>query len=295
MKKVFILLIFALLVSCNKETFKTEDAPESKSVESGSKEAAGEVRKTETPDSIKKMYGYYTGDFTAVKFNEESEFTYNNRITISLDSIVGDTLYGYSVAAGNNRPFAGKIDYINNSYQAKVSEPGDDKYDGEFSFTIYPDSQKIAGVWNSYKKDLMVTMREYNLEKREFAYNKNSSIPEGKNWNTLYESNPKFPDKIEQISGEISNINASNTLLKNSDVDNLYKGDLEVIRNSIYARHGYSFKNRKMRYFFDNSIEWYMPVSTDVRNNLTDIEKKNIDLIKRFEEHAENYYDEYGR
>jgi len=38
-----------------------------------------------------------------------------------------------------------------------------------------------------------------------------------------------------------------------------------------------------------------MPVSTDVRAQLTDLEKKNIDLIKRYEEHAEKYYDEYGR
>lgn len=50
-----------------------------------------------------------------------------------------------------------------------------------------------------------------------------------------------------------------------------------------------------MRYFFDNYIDWYMPVNTDIRNSLTDIEKRNIELLKRYEEHAENYYDEYGR
>jgi hypothetical protein len=38
-----------------------------------------------------------------------------------------------------------------------------------------------------------------------------------------------------------------------------------------------------------------MPVSTDVRTKLTDTELKNIDLIKRYEEHAEKYYDVYGR
>ncbi|MBK6507347.1 MAG: YARHG domain-containing protein [Ignavibacteria bacterium] len=46
---------------------------------------------------------------------------------------------------------------------------------------------------------------------------------------------------MEKISGDVSSINASNVLLRKSDVENLYKGDLEVIRNSIYARHGYSF------------------------------------------------------
>jgi hypothetical protein len=141
----------------------------------------------------------------------------------------------------------------------------------------------------------MVTKRTYSLGKRDFVYNKENRIPDEKDWNTLYEQNPRFPDKIELISAEISKINASNTLLTKSDVENLYKGDLEIIRNSIYARHGYSFQNRKMRYFFDNEIDWYMPVTTDVRNELTETEKKNIDLIKRYEDHAESYYDSYGR
>ncbi len=42
-------------------------------------------------------------------------------------------------------------------------------------------------------------------------------------------------------------------------------------------------------------VDWYMPVATDVRDKLTDTEKQNIDLIKRFEEHADKYYDDYGR
>ncbi|MBK8983472.1 MAG: YARHG domain-containing protein [Ignavibacteria bacterium] len=296
MKTALLLILVFVFVSCNKEdNTKLENAKDTKSNQSESTEKAGEVKKTETPDSLTKMYGFYTGDFIAVKYDENSDLTYNNKITVSLDSIEGDMLFGHSVVAGNNRPFKGRIDYKNNSYIVKAAEPGDDKYDGEFTFTVYPDSQKIAGVWNSFKSDLLVTMREYDLKKKSFTYNKNYNIPSDKDWNVLYEKHPKFPDKIEQISGEISNINASNTLLKNSDIENLYKGDLEVIRNSIYARHGYSFKSRKMRYFFDNNIDWYMPVSTDVRNELTETEKKNIELIKRFEEHAENYYDEYGR
>jgi pyridoxine 5'-phosphate synthase PdxJ len=75
----------------------------------------------------------------------------------------------------------------------------------------------------------------------------------------------------------------------------MFKGDLEVLRNSIYARHGYSFRNRKMRYIFDNYTEWYMPVSLNVEKELTEIEKKNIDLLKRYENHAAKYYDEFGR
>ena len=78
------------------------------------------------------------------------------------------------------------------------------------------------------------------------------------------------------------------------DVENMHKGDLEVMRNSIYARHGYSFKNRKMRYVF-NHVDWYVPMFTDIRENLTTLEKENIALMKRYEQHAERYYDTFGR
>ena len=50
-----------------------------------------------------------------------------------------------------------------------------------------------------------------------------------------------------------------------------------------------------MRTLFDNAITWYMPVSTDVTSLLTETEKKNIALIKRYEAHAEKYYDVFGR
>ncbi len=83
-------------------------------------------------------------------------------------------------------------------------------------------------------------------------------------------------------------------LLTSDDVNNLYKDDLRYMRNEIYARHGYSFKLKEVREWFDNE-DWYMPVSTDVRKKLTAIEMKNEKLIKHFEKYAEDNYDDYGR
>ena len=39
----------------------------------------------------------------------------------------------------------------------------------------------------------------------------------------------------------------------------------------------------------------YVPNNVDILVLLTAIEKKNIDLIKRYEKYAEEYGDEYGR
>ena len=67
-----------------------------------------------------------------------------------------------------------------------------------------------------------------------------------------------------------------------------------MLRNSIYARHGYSFRKRQLRAYFDKQ-DWYIPVHANIKSDLTEIEKKNIQLLLKYEEHAEEYYDEFGR
>jgi len=70
--------------------------------------------------------------------------------------------------------------------------------------------------------------------------------------------------------------------------------DLEIIRNTIFARHGYTFKKKAVRQFFD-WVNWYIPVTDDVSSKLTPIEKKNIALLQRFEKYATDNYDTFGR
>lgn len=56
--------------------------------------------------------------------------------------------------------------------------------------------------------------------------------------------------------------------------------ELKIMRNEIYARHGYIFKTDDMISYF-NSQAWYTPRSRDV--SLTTLEKKNVALIKSYE------------
>lgn len=296
MNKIIILVLLALLTSCSKKTEPNKETGEVKreSVETPEgKNKTGESSGNNQKNI--KIFGYYTGGFEAVKYDETKDYVYENRITISLDSIAGTQLFGHSIVAGNNRPLAGSFSISGSIYSVNASEPGDDKYDGKFSFKVLGDSGIIEGKWIANDPKLMVSERKYRLTRREFKYDPNLELPEDVQWAELYTQNPKFPDKVEQITGDVVKLNASARLLSKQDVENLYKGDLEIIRNSIYARHGYSFKTRRIRFIFDQFVEWYMPVTTDVRNDLTETEKKNIDLIKRYEEHAEKYYDEYGR
>jgi hypothetical protein len=239
--------------------------------------------------------GYYVGAFLGVEINFNKNPAVTNKINISIDSIGQDELFGHSVVAGNDRLFSGSITREGDKLQVVAREPGDDHYDGVFTFTIYPKTNSISGNWEANNKKLAVPKREYDLEKQLFVYDPNQALTEEVMFTGLYEKYPKFEDREEGLTEDVFKFNASSERLKKEDIENMYKGDLEVMRNAIYARHGYSFKNRKMRFIFDNLVHWYMPVSTDIRSDLTDLERKNIDLLKRYEEHADRYYDVFGR
>ena len=323
MKKILILLIVAGLFACGNST--NEQSTQETSTESEvnpttksevNSKAESEVNSTtelvsdEVPNQAIEepeeepvtsphdaYLGYYVGSFKASRFRESRRPSYINKINISIDKITEDSIYGHSVVAGNDRPFKGAYEMEGTVYSAIVKEPGDDRYDGVFYFKLNPNEKRVKGTWHANNQNLAVYERSFNLSKRTFKYDPDLDLPEDVSWAELYSRNTseEFVEEGEFLTEDVLKINASNRLLKKEEVENMYKGDLEIIRNAIYARHGYSFKNRKSRYIFDSYVDWYMPVSTDIRAKLTSIELQNIDLLKRYEQHADRYYDVFGR
>lgn len=73
--------------------------------------------------------------------------------------------------------------------------------------------------------------------------------------------------------------------LSYSDLSNKTTKELEIMRNSIYARYGYRFKRDDLFNHF-SQYSWYNPTTSDmstVYNSMSDIEKYNIDFIKKHE------------
>ncbi|WP_066406423.1 YARHG domain-containing protein [Flavisolibacter tropicus] len=238
--------------------------------------------------------GYYTGVLSAKEYKESVEGI-DKQITICIDSLNGYNVYGYSVVAGNKRPFKGTYEERDDQFVITAKEPGSDKTDGRFSFSVHPKKKVLEGSWKANNATLNVTESEFKLEQRPFKYSQHLEIPESMAGVPLPGSYNEETEESEALTADIVMINASQALLKAKDVENMYKADLEVVRNAIYARHGYSFKNARMRVLFDNNVSWYMPLFTDVTPYLTEVEKKNIALIKRYEAHAAKYYDAFGR
>jgi len=63
----------------------------------------------------------------------------------------------------------------------------------------------------------------------------------------------------------------------------LSKKDLRLVRNAIFARYGYIFKDADLKAFFGNR-KWYTPTIKNIAEiDLSDVDKANIDFIKSLE------------
>ena len=190
-----------------------------------------------------------------------------NKITMLITKATTDSIVGRSIVGGNDRPFVGTVLNDGNKYTINAKEPGDDKDDGIFNFTIDTTSlQTLSGSWKPNKPRIALKEKSFTLERKAYKYAKEVG---------------DYPQ-------------ASQRLLKVEDVENMIKQDLEFMRNEIFARHGYCFQKKDLRQQFENAA-WYVPNTIDIKNRLTEIEKKNIALIKKYEKYADDYGDDFGR
>jgi hypothetical protein len=258
MKKIALLSVVALIISLGLFACKPGDrvaAPADKVADAPKDAAEGQASK-EAPKAVESIEPIL-GSYVG-QFGD-------NKITLLITKAGGGVVSGRTIVGGNDRPFDGTLSLEDGAYKIEAREPGDHKDDGIFRFQIAEaDPSELQGTWKA--NDTKRPEKSYTLERKTFTYRKDVG-----NW----------PE-------------ASQRLLKTADVENLPAGELAFMRNEIFARHGYCFAKKEFRQQFENE-DWYVPNTVDIKGFLTDIEKKNIALIKRYEKYAEEYGDEYGR
>ena len=262
------------------------------------------------PEIHKELYGLYSGDFIGREMIKDWDGEYEGdeykKLTLKINKITKDSVYGHSLVAGNQRPFRGIYNDQNNSFI--LDEPGDDKTDGRFEVTLKSDS--LTGKWVAFTKSAVKSpTKKLKLNKKVFAYNANFMLDEDTDlidWENPKDFVEKYTDeetgKTEKYTQEknriasdaVFKINASKQKLTEKQLKNLRKLDLEIIKNSVFARHGYSFKKKTYRNFFEMT-DWYVPVSNNVDADLSPLEKENVALLNRFTKYAEDKYDSFGR
>ncbi len=91
-------------------------------------------------------------------------------------------------------------------------------------------------------------------------------------------------DDDENYSGDNSYIvpDSDTRRLTQSELEGFSSDTLALIRNEIYARHGYVFQKQKYRDYFGSKL-WYYPDPDFDGSGLNSIEKYNVELIKSME------------
>lgn len=75
---------------------------------------------------------------------------------------------------------------------------------------------------------------------------------------------------------------SDSVLVTEGELEKLDDKTVELIKNEIYARHGYIFTNRALKKYFE-SFNWYEPSEEYSPNLLNPTEKANLKTIKKFQ------------
>jgi len=75
---------------------------------------------------------------------------------------------------------------------------------------------------------------------------------------------------------------ASMRTLDSLELTKYTRQELRIMRNEIFARYGYAFKSDDLKQYF-GSQRWYSPARENIDKFITDLEKKNIELILKQE------------
>ncbi|RPI15472.1 MAG: YARHG domain-containing protein [Ignavibacteriae bacterium] len=219
----------------------------------GDEKTTVEIKSSTTNSGQTKTSGNY-------KFNIEGKYTGNingSSWDLYISGYDGKNFRGYNtiywpgkVVSAN---FTGNYDQSTGVISMfEESGKGAGRFDGQFS----TDGKTMSGDWHRYSDNGSYS---WYLTKSEGSYSQDRST-----------STPgKYPE-------------ATDRLLASDDVRNLSKWELKIMRNEIFARHGYIFKTDDMRDYF-NRQSWYSGTYDNVESMLSSTEKSNIELIKRYE------------
>ncbi|MCT4638069.1 MAG: YARHG domain-containing protein [Bacteroidales bacterium] len=172
----------------------------------------------------------------------------------------------------------GKIEVI--GFNAMGESWTDNKNNYKYRHLIYP---SVFSVGDTLRKDSTLTYK-YNYDLKEkygdfLSYIRPIIIKD-------IERGTEFIKEFKNIDNQYSRKYEMTSKIKLSSyiLDKYSKEELRLMRNEIFAAHGYIFKSEDLRTHFYKT-KWYKPRFTDVSEKLTNIEKYNIQMILNTEKY----------
>jgi hypothetical protein len=239
-----------------------------------------------------------TNEFKQIALNDDGQLSWHteDKITIAIESIKNNNVKGFTVVAGLTNKFTGILQDNVDNFVLQIKQTGKEIGIGEFFLSIDKNQDYLQGEWTSLNQ-IEIPKRTCRLEKRVFTYDPNVVFsPTRKDMtDSLLSTFVAQPDDYSEIYDAISmpselifTANPSKVKLSEDDVSGLSIGSLILLRNTIFARHGYAFKKRPLRIFFEDQ-DWYIPISSNPKQGLTPVEKYNIKMLERYEKNYREY------
>lgn len=144
----------------------------------------------------------------------------------------------------------------------------------------------IAAIWLFLSLLVAISSSNGDGNSKEAA---NKEVVAADNSNTSSSGNDNGDEKNSSVNMDAGESGYNNILserkLLDVDIEDKTKEELEIMRNSIYARYGYKFKREDLLNHF-SQYSWYNPTTSDmgeIYNKMNENEKYNVDFIKKHE------------
>lgn len=175
--------------------------------------------------------------------------------------------------------------------------------ESESTLTIYNNGIEIIaqiefGTWNSDATDWIIKYEELtnvsidntgklysDQYKGEFVfwggekYERKKCLKIYDSWTGTTEKKGEYELGV-QSSPIYKYVIASTRKLNHEELRKMSIAELQIMRNEIFARYGYKFKQGGEMDSYFRSMPWYIPRHSDVNQFLTEIEKTNIKMIQ---------------
>lgn len=164
----------------------------------------------------------------------------------------------------------------NKNDDTKTVRPKKEKQTTEQETTNQSNSQKDE---NLSSKETELKQKELELKEKELQLEEEKMRMERQRNTTP--PPPQNKKRYGSVPGDYPA--GSIRYLSYNDIAGMTKWELSVMRNEIYARHGYIFtQNISIKNHFERQ-SWYVPMYYNVDGFLSKVEKYNINYIKQYE------------
>jgi len=205
-------------------------------------------------------------------------------MTIYRQGYPNESLFDLIISTKTNHELAGK--YINPAtgktvifYPDKQSASGltksteyvfEDYYDRPAEIITFDNKQTFSYATTEKGLDIFAAKKE----------DESSDWSRGKKLMSLVKTQWLNTDSLKNTPGKYPF--ASKEILIEAILSCYSSAKLALMRNEIYARHGLIFKSESLKKYF-SSQSWYKPLFENVEGQLSELEKFNIEQIKRYE------------